>query len=55
MAERDPEAFEQFRHDMAKEMIEGASEQMQPRLWALQSHIDRVIHNCKIPTTQMSY
>ncbi len=33
MAERDPEAFEQFRHDMAKEMIEGASEQMQPRLW----------------------
>ncbi len=55
MAERDPEAFEQFRHDMAKEMIEGASEQMQPRLWAQQSHIDRVIHNCKIPTTQMSY
>ncbi|PAW10991.1 hypothetical protein B6K85_08985 [Vibrio sp. V1B] len=49
MAERDPEAFEQFRHDMAKEMIEGASEQMQSRLWAQQSHIDRVIHNCKNP------
>ncbi|MGR5134805.1 DUF3135 domain-containing protein [Vibrio alfacsensis] len=49
MAERDPEAFEQFRHDMAKEMIESASEEMQPRLWAQQSHIDRVIHNCKNP------
>lgn len=49
MAERDPEAFEQFRHDMAKEMIESASEEMQPRLWAQQSHIDRVIRNCKNP------
>ncbi|MGR5208841.1 DUF3135 domain-containing protein [Vibrio sp. PNB23_22_6] len=49
MAERDPEAFEQFRHNMAKEMIENASEEMQPRLWAQQSHIDRVIHNCKNP------
>ncbi|GMA80440.1 hypothetical protein GCM10025880_68580 [Methylorubrum aminovorans] len=49
MAERDPEVFEQFRHDMAKDMIEGASERMQPRLWAQQSHIDRVIHNCKNP------
>ncbi|AUV87409.1 DUF3135 domain-containing protein [Vibrio campbellii] len=49
MAERDPEAFEQFRHDMAKEMIESASERMQPRLWAQQSHIDRAIHNCKNP------
>lgn len=49
MAERDPEAFEQFRHDMAKEMIESTSEEMQPRLWAQQSHIDRVIHNCKNP------
>lgn len=49
MAERDPKAFEQFRHDMAKEMIESASEEMQPRLWAQQSHIDRVIHNCKNP------
>ncbi|MGR5236852.1 DUF3135 domain-containing protein [Vibrio alfacsensis] len=49
MAEQDPDAFEQFRHNMAKEMIENASEEMQPRLWAQQSHIDRVIHNCKNP------
>ncbi|MGP8307217.1 DUF3135 domain-containing protein [Vibrio sp. YIC-376] len=49
MAESDPEAFEQFRQDMVREMIEGASESMQPRLWAQQSHIDRVINNCKNP------
>ncbi|PWF73782.1 hypothetical protein CBX98_05235 [Vibrio sp. T9] len=49
MAERDPEAFEQFRHEMAKEMIESASENMQERLWAQQSHIDRVISTCKNP------
>ncbi|MDW2255336.1 DUF3135 domain-containing protein [Vibrio sp. 1569] len=49
MAESDPEGFEQFRHEMAKEMIESASETMQPRLWAQQSHIDRVIRNCKNP------
>ncbi len=49
MAERDPEAFEQFRHEMAKEMIESASENMKERLWAQQSHIDRVISTCKNP------
>ncbi|WP_319536041.1 DUF3135 domain-containing protein [uncultured Vibrio sp.] len=49
MAQDDPEAFEQFRQDKAREMIEGASENMQPRLWAQQSHIDRVINNCKNP------
>ncbi|MCG9700590.1 DUF3135 domain-containing protein [Vibrio natriegens] len=49
MAQDDPEAFEQFRQDKAREMIEGAPESMQPRLWAQQSHIDRVINNCKNP------
>ncbi|EPI4773921.1 DUF3135 domain-containing protein [Vibrio alginolyticus] len=49
MAERDPEAFEQFRHEMAKEMIESASEDMKERLRAQQSHIDRVISTCKNP------
>lgn len=49
MAENDPEAFEQFRQNMVREMIEGASESMQSRLWAQQSHIDRVINNCKNP------
>ncbi|CAE6881039.1 hypothetical protein ACOMICROBIO_FLGHMIGD_00239 [Vibrio sp. B1FLJ16] len=49
MAQKDPEAFEQFRKDKAREMIESASEAMQPRLWAQQSHIDRVISNCKNP------
>ncbi len=49
MAKNNPDAFEQFRKEKAREMIEGASEAMQPRLWAQQSHIDRVIHNCKNP------
>ncbi len=49
MAKNDPQAFEQFRQDKAREMIEGASEAMQPRLWAQQSHIERVISNCKNP------
>ncbi len=49
MAENDPEAFEQFRKDKAREMIEGASEAMQPRLRAQQSHIDRMISSCKNP------
>ncbi|MCF7482041.1 DUF3135 domain-containing protein [Vibrio sp. J1-1] len=49
MAQDDPEAFEQFRQEKAREMIEGASKSMQPRLWAQQSHIDRVINNCKNP------
>ncbi|UYI47332.1 DUF3135 domain-containing protein [Vibrio natriegens] len=49
MAQDDPEAFEHFRQEKAREMIEGASESMQPRLRAQQSHIDRVINNCKNP------
>ncbi|WP_423840112.1 DUF3135 domain-containing protein [Vibrio mytili] len=49
MAERDPVAFEQFRHDMAEAMINNASAKMQPRLRAQQSHIDRMIDHCKNP------
>ncbi|MDF2153142.1 DUF3135 domain-containing protein [Vibrio sp. CAU 1672] len=49
MAQSDPQAFEQFRHDMATEMIEHASEAMQDRLRAQQSHIDRMINQCKNP------
>ncbi len=49
MAKNDPQAFELFRQEKAREMIESASEIMQPRLWAQQSHIDRLISNCKNP------
>ncbi len=49
MAKNDPEAFEQFRKDKARELIENASKAMRPRLWALQSHIDRVIDSGKNP------
>ena len=49
LAENNPEGFAQFKHEMCKEMIMSASEEMQGRLWAQQSHIDRVVDNCKNP------
>ena len=49
LASNNPEAFSQLKHDMCEEMILSASEEMQERLWAQQSHIDRVVSNCKNP------
>ncbi|WED21657.1 DUF3135 domain-containing protein [Vibrio sp. JC009] len=49
LAEKHPDAFEQFRQDMCEEVITYASEEMQPRLRAQQSHINRVIKSCKNP------
>lgn len=49
MLEEHPEAFEQFKKEKCVEMISSASESMQPRLWAQQSHIDRVVGRCKNP------
>ncbi|OAJ94276.1 DUF3135 domain-containing protein [Vibrio bivalvicida] len=49
MAEHNPEGFSQLKQDMCKEMILSASEEMQDRLWAQQSHIDRVVGSCKNP------
>ncbi|WP_047049170.1 DUF3135 domain-containing protein [Vibrio mexicanus] len=49
LAELNPTAFEQFKKDMCEEMILSASSNMQRRLWAQQSHIDRVIGKCKNP------
>lgn len=49
LANNNPEAFSQLKHDMCEEMILSASEEMQERLWAQQSHIDRVVSNCKNP------
>ncbi len=49
LAEHNPAAFDQFKKDMCEEMILSASEEMQGRLWAQQSHIDRVVSRCKNP------
>lgn len=49
LAQNNPEAFAQLKHEMCEEMILSASEEMQDRLWAQQSHIDRVVSTCKNP------
>lgn len=49
LAQADPEAFESLKQNLCKEMILSASENMQDRLWAQQSHIDLVISHCKNP------
>jgi hypothetical protein len=49
LAKHHPDAFVQFKKDMCEEMILSASEEMQDRLWAQQSHIDRVVDRCKNP------
>lgn len=49
LAQSNPEAFTQFKHEKCEEMILSASEEMQERLWAQQSHIDRVVGSCKNP------
>lgn len=49
LAQENPEAFRQFKRDMCEELIRSASYEMQDRLWAQQSHIDRVVGRCKNP------
>ncbi|WP_394145892.1 DUF3135 domain-containing protein [Vibrio atypicus] len=49
LAQQNPEAFRQFKQDMCEELILSASDEMQDRLWAQQSHIDRVVGSCKNP------
>lgn len=49
LAENNPEGFAQLKKEKCTEMILSASEEMQGRLWAQQSHIDRVVQNCKNP------
>ncbi len=49
LAQKNPEAFTQFKRDMCEEMILSASSNMQERLRAQQSHIDLVVSQCKNP------
>jgi dTDP-D-glucose 4,6-dehydratase len=49
LAKHNPKAFELLKQDICEEVILSASHKMQERLWAQQSHIDRVIHSSKNP------
>ena len=49
LAKDNPEAFNQFKHEMCEEMICSASIAMQDWLRAQQSHIDLVVSRCKNP------
>ncbi|KUJ00716.1 DUF3135 domain-containing protein [Vibrio sp. MEBiC08052] len=47
LAKHNPEAFAMLKRDICEEMILSSSRKMQDRLWAQQSHIDRVVRSCK--------
>ncbi|MBM7037753.1 DUF3135 domain-containing protein [Vibrio ulleungensis] len=49
MAKDDPQQFERYRQQQIEDAIVNASPEMQPRLRAQQSHIDRVIESCNNP------
>lgn len=49
LAKHNPLAFDMFKQDMCEELILSASEAMQQRLWAQQSHIDLIVSRCKNP------
>jgi TolA-binding protein len=47
LAQANPQAFTILKKEICEEAICAASDKMQDRLWALQSHIDRVIETSK--------
>lgn len=49
MAQNDPEGFKRFKQSMCQELIQSASDSMQQRLRAQQSHIDLILSQCKNP------
>lgn len=49
LAENNPKAFELLKQEMCEQVITISSAEMQPRLRAQQSHIDRIIKRCKNP------
>jgi SPX domain protein involved in polyphosphate accumulation len=49
LAENDPDAFVEFKKNACEQVITFASSEMQPRLRAQQSRLDRVIKHCKNP------
>ncbi|MGF1910237.1 DUF3135 domain-containing protein [Vibrio kasasachensis] len=49
LVQEDEAAFEQLKQEKCQELIQSASQDMQPRLLAQQSHIDRLVGHCKNP------
>lgn len=49
MARNDPQGFTRFKQSMCQELIQSASDTMQQRLQAQQSHIDLLLSQCKNP------
>jgi len=49
LVQEDESAFEQLKREKCEEMIRSASSVMRDRLWAQQSHIDRLVGHCKNP------
>lgn len=49
LAQKNPLAFDMLKQDLCEEAIMSSSHIMQDRLWAEQSHIDRIVDSCKNP------
>ncbi len=49
LAEENPEAFSLLKQELCEEAILSSPSAIQDRLWALQSHIDRIVGSCKNP------
>lgn len=49
MAKDSPEKLSRLRHDLSQQFISTCSDEMQPRLHAQQSHIERVLQRAKNP------
>ncbi|WP_162047374.1 DUF3135 domain-containing protein [Vibrio taketomensis] len=49
LVQEDEQAFEQLKREKCQELIASSSIEMQARLQAQQSHIDRLVGHCKNP------
>ncbi len=49
LAKENPEAFDVLKQDICEEAIMSSSDVMRDRLWAEQSHIDRLVSSCSNP------
>ncbi len=49
LAKENPLAFDVLKQDICEEAIMASSDVMRDRLWAEQSHIDRLVDSCKNP------
>lgn len=49
LAKKNPAAFDVLKQDICEEAIMSSSDIMRDRLWAEQSHIDRLVSSCSNP------